>query len=269
MTDPHPVAAARGERILSRLQTLLLEADRLEEFLTELVTLAADALSVPVYCSITLGSEGRSDPYTAAASDQVVEGFDRRQYEVGEGPCLETLWTGRPHHIDDIDQEERFGAFPDRARDHGVRSMLALPLVPPRRQLAGVINLYSTEPGSFTRPVREEAVVFAGHASGALGVALKIAGHLQFTRDLQHTIASRTDIDQALGILMSQQRCSAERAFEVLSRASQNRNVKLRDLARDIVENVTGRPPSPRLPRPRGVPPRDGRPGAFRLTGEG
>lgn len=249
MTDPHPVAAARGERILSRLQTLLLEADRLEEFLTELVTPAADALSVPVYCSITLGSEGRSDPYTAAASDQVVEGFDRRQYEVGEGPCLETLWTGRPHH--------------------GVRSMLALPLVPPRRQLAGVINLYSTEPGSFTRPVREEAVVFAGHVSGALGVALKIAGHLQFTRDLQHTIASRTDIDQALGILMSQQRCSAERAFELLSRASQNRNVKLRDLARDIVENVTGRPPSPRLPRPRGVPPRDGRPGAFRLTGEG
>ncbi|MEV7883900.1 GAF and ANTAR domain-containing protein [Streptomyces sp. NPDC002817] len=269
MTDTHPAGPARGELLLARMQTLLLEADRLEEFLAELVNLAASALPVPAHCSITLGVEGSSNPYTAAASDKAVDRFDRRQYEAGDGPCLETLRTGSPRHVDDIHDEQRFGVFPGLARDCGVRSMLALPLVPPRQRIAGVMNLYSTEPGSFTHQVREEAAVFAGHASGALGVALKISGQLQFSLDLQHAIASRTVIDQALGILMAQQRCSGERAFEILSRASQNRNVKLRDLARDIVENVTGRPPSPRPPRPRGTPPGDGRADAFRLTGEG
>lgn len=260
MTYTPPVGPARGERILSRLQTLLLEADRLEEFLHRLVTLAADSLPEPVQCSVTLGAEGRARPYTAAASDALVDRFDQRQYEVGDSPCLATLRTGGPHHVDDIDREDRFGAFPGLARESGLRSVLALPLVPPRRQLAGVMNLYSTEPGSFTRPVREEAALFAEHASGALGVALKIARHRQFGLDLQQAIASRADIDQALGILMAQERCSAERAFEILSRASQNRNVKLRDLARDIVVNVTGRPPAPRTPRPRG---------AFRPAGDG
>ncbi|MDN3023572.1 GAF and ANTAR domain-containing protein [Streptomyces sp. S.PB5] len=268
MTDPQPLGPAPGERLLCRLQTLLLEADRLEDFLKELVTLAASELPVPAHCSITLGSEGRTKPYTAAASDELVDRFDQRQYAVGDGPCLATLRTGDPHHVENVDLEERFGDFPGIARESGLRSMLALPLVPPRQQLAGVMNLYSTEPGSFTRPVREEAAVFAGHVAGALGVALKIAGHLQFSLDLQHAIASRTVIDQALGILMSQERCGAERAFEFLSRASQNRNMKLRDLAADIVESVTGRPPSSRPPRPRRSR-ADDRPGAFRPTGEG
>jgi hypothetical protein len=64
---------------------------------------------------------------------------------------------------------------------------------------------------------------------------------------------------------MAQRRCTAERAFEILGRASQNRDVKLRD----IVENVTGQPPSPRPPRPREAPPGHGRADAFRPTGQG
>jgi hypothetical protein len=131
------------------------------------------------------------------------------------------------------------------------------------------MNMYCTELGGFTRQVREEAAVFAGYASGALGVALKIASHLQFSVDLQHAIASRTVIDQALGIIMAQERCSAERAFEILTRASQQRNVKLRDLARHLVENVGGRSPRARPPAPRRGPPFGGRDGRFPPSDEG
>ncbi|MDT7846927.1 GAF and ANTAR domain-containing protein [Streptomyces justiciae] len=269
MTDEHPVGPARGERVLARIQTLLVEADRLEDFLQELVTLAAHSLPIEVYCSVTLAADGRDHPYTAAASHEIVDRFDQQQYAVGEGPCLQTLRTGRPNHVADVDQERRFGAFPDLARDNGLRSMLALPLIPPRQQVSGVMNLYSTEPGGFTRQVREEAAVFAGHASGALGVALKIAGHLQFSLDLQNAIASRTVIDQALGILMAQERCSAERAFEILTRASQQRNVKLRDLAHDLVESVGGRPPRAHPPTPRRGPPLGGRDDGFPPSDEG
>lgn len=273
MTDPTaappPTGPGRGEQILARLQGLLLDADRLDDFLRELVRLAAKELPAPVYCSVTLSAGDSSHPYTAAASHELVDWFDQRQYDVGDGPCLRTLRTGTPHHVDDVDQEDRFGDFPAMARESGLHSVLALPLVAPRQQVSGVLNMYAEEVGAFTPQVREQAVVFAGHASGALGVALKFAGQLQFSLDLQSAIASRTAIDQAIGILMAREGCTAERAFQILTRASQQRNVKLRDIATDLVHSVSGQPPSVRPLRQRGSPLSGDRPTAFDPGGEG
>ncbi|NEB00291.1 GAF and ANTAR domain-containing protein [Streptomyces sp. SID13726] len=271
MTDPAspPDGPGRGEQILARLQQLLLDSDRLDDFLRELVRLAAGSLPAPVYCSITLSAESSSHPYTAAASHELVDHFDQRQYDEGEGPCLDTLRTGVPNLVDDVEEEDRFGSFPAIAAEYGLRSMLALPLAAPRQQVAGVLNMYSTRPGGFTPQVREQAAVFAGHASGALGVALKFAGQLQFSLDLQSAIASRTVIDQALGILMAQEGCGHERALEILTRASQHRNVKLRDLAVDLVRSVSGKPPSVRPLTPRNSPLSGAGDEAFRPVDEG
>ena len=60
----------------------------------------------------------------------------------------------------------------------------------------------------------------------------------------RHSPASRAVIDQALGILMGQNRCPAAEAFDILRTASQNRNVKLRDVAVQIVTAVSGQPPA-------------------------
>ena len=46
-------------------------------------------------------------------------------------------------------------------------------------------------------------------------------------------------IEQAKGILMAQSRCSADEAFAMLRGASQRSNVKVRDLAEDIVGRVS------------------------------
>lgn len=45
-------------------------------------------------------------------------------------------------------------------------------------------------------------------------------------------------IEQAKGIIMSQSRCGATEAFEMLRRASQRSNVPVRDLAAQIVANA-------------------------------
>ncbi|MER5884886.1 GAF and ANTAR domain-containing protein [Streptomyces sp. NPDC001941] len=252
MTDPSMTTpAVRAEEALTKLQDLLLDTDRLQVFLDDLVRLTADTLPVEtVHCSITLRSDGRYT--TAAASDALVLAFDQQQYAVDEGPCLQTLRTGRPHHIDDIRAEDRFGSFTERAAEHGVRSMFALPLVPPGNETTGVMNLYARNVAAFTPAVRDQAAVFAGYAAGALGIALKIDAQVEFSEDLQAALDSRSVIDQALGIIMGQQRCTAGRAFEILTRTSQNRNVKLREVAADIITKVSGEPPSPSAPlRPR------------------
>jgi AmiR/NasT family two-component response regulator len=65
------------------------------------------------------------------------------------------------------------------------------------------------------------------------------------TGQLRASLASRAMIDQAIGVIMAQQRCTATDAFVIVRTASQNRNVKLRQVAEQIVIGITGRPPPP------------------------
>jgi AmiR/NasT family two-component response regulator len=51
---------------------------------------------------------------------------------------------------------------------------------------------------------------------------------------------TRAVIEEAKGILMSQRRCDAAEAFDMLAAASQRSNRKLRDIAQAIVDGVTG-----------------------------
>jgi AmiR/NasT family two-component response regulator len=49
---------------------------------------------------------------------------------------------------------------------------------------------------------------------------------------------SRAVIEQAKGILIARDRCTADEAFDMLKRTSQARNAKLRDLAQAIVDSI-------------------------------
>ncbi|MDW4903884.1 ANTAR domain-containing protein [Streptomyces sp. ADMS] len=62
---------------------------------------------------------------------------------------------------------------------------------------------------------------------------------------LQQAIESRPVIDQARGILMAVDGCTAEQAWEALRDASQHANTKLRHVAEAIVAVSTGGPPPP------------------------
>jgi AmiR/NasT family two-component response regulator len=61
---------------------------------------------------------------------------------------------------------------------------------------------------------------------------------------LNQALRSRAVIDQALGIIMAESKIDAQRAFAVLSRASNNRRMKLRELAAEIVTRVSGQAPA-------------------------
>lgn len=55
---------------------------------------------------------------------------------------------------------------------------------------------------------------------------------------LEEGLITRTVIGEAVGILMVQNRCSAEEAFETLKTASQHSNIKLRHIALRLVSAV-------------------------------
>jgi ANTAR domain len=57
-------------------------------------------------------------------------------------------------------------------------------------------------------------------------------------------------IEQAKGILMAESRCSPDNAFAMLRAASQRSNVKVRDLAEEIVGRVSGAQSQPAADEP-------------------
>ncbi len=69
--------------------------------------------------------------------------------------------------------------------------------------------------------------------------ALVLDRAMTLARRLQTALARRAVIDQAIGIVISNRRCSADEAFTYLRTASQNRNMKLRDIATELVQTMT------------------------------
>jgi len=54
-------------------------------------------------------------------------------------------------------------------------------------------------------------------------------------QNMMAAMQSRAVIEQAKGIIMARERCTPDQAFQVLVKASQHRNMKLRDVAGAIV----------------------------------
>ena len=234
----------------SELLQLLAEAPELDVFLDRLVRLAARAVPAAVACGITLRRNGQ--PFTVASSDSFAAQIDELQYETGEGPCLHALRTGRSVQIDDLAGEQRFERFRPAALAHGMVSSLSLPLTLDGR-VAAALNLYARSPRAFSAADGDMARALAGQCTAALEVILHQTDQALLREQLDTALRSRAVIDQALGILMAQQRCTAREAFDLLRQASQHRNRKLREVAADIVTAVTGRPPEPSSFEIRGV----------------
>lgn len=152
--------------------------------------------------------------------------------------------TGVITCIDDAATEPRWAPFGERAASLGVRSTLALPLTA-AGEAAGALNFYSRLPGAFGEEEIRRAEQFAEHGSGALAIATRLASYAALTSQLRASMASRSTIDQAIGVIMAQERCPHGKAFAVLRTASQHRNIKLRELAAEIVTSVSGQPPAP------------------------
>ncbi|RBY90538.1 GAF and ANTAR domain-containing protein [Blastococcus sp. TF02A-26] len=228
------------------LLALLAAAGDLNAFLADLVRVAARQTPSAQACGLTLART--SGGVTVAASGELAARADERQYQVDDGPCLQAMREGVVVRVADMRSDDRWGPYPSLAAQVGVRSSLSIPLVVEDRS-RGALNFYSTGTGSFTDRDEELATRWAAQATGALAVALRIADGHERAEQLLGGMDTRTTIGQAVGLLMAQERCSAEEAFRLLTLASQRRNVKLREVAAGIVEAFQSALPEGGSPR--------------------
>ena len=227
---------------ITELQNLLLSTAGMENFLQELAVLASRTVDSGLICAITMQLP-KGGPVTVASSDARAAQVDEVQYELDDGPCLRSMRTGEQVSVPDIIGPDRFSGFSARAAANGIRSCLSTPLRADGIQ--GAMNLYAFVPDAFEEGGARRAELFAASVSAALALAARQASAAELTDQMREALASRAAIDQALGVIMAQERCTSAQAFEVLRSASQNRNVKLRDVARQIVISVSGEPPQP------------------------
>src|SRR5262249_25646665 len=139
--------------------------------------------------------------------------------------------------------EQRWPEFTDVAEQVGLRSYLSAGLGLAGRRL-GALNLSSHDTDGFSQLDEDFISLFTVPAAAAIVVVGRYFEACDLVVQLERALPSRAVIDQAIGIVMAESRCDAEQAFAALTRASNNRNMKLRDLATEIVTRVGGRPPS-------------------------
>jgi transcriptional regulator with GAF, ATPase, and Fis domain len=199
----------------------------LEATVDEAVRQAVELMPGCDYAGVSWLQEGQPIE-TLASTDEIAALLDRAQFELGEGPAVESLWDGETCWIEDMQAETRWPRFTVRAAELGVRSMLSCQLLSPR-QTSAALNLYARQTAALDEDSAAIVQVFAAHASIALT-------HRRTESGLRSAVETRGTIGQAIGILIERHKVSPERAFDLLVRASQRSHVKLRDLATYVVE---------------------------------
>ena len=176
---------------------------------------------------ITLRGRGRESESTAAATSELTLEADRLQYDLDEGPCLDSVRGGGTLVSDDLRHEPRWPRWAQAAAELGVRSVLSIRLHSEEENI-GALNCYSRSTGAFAPESVELAEIYAVHATGVLSQAQLVTG-------LRTALESRHDIGVAQGVLAVTYEISYEQAFELLRRLSNETNTKLRDVARQVL----------------------------------
>jgi GAF domain-containing protein len=224
-TGGDPVWNVLAER-LGALSRDLQTKENVAATLSAIVRAATSTVPGARYASISTVVR-RREVHTQAATGDLPRAVDQAQYDTGQGPCLTSLYQQQTVRLADLSTEARWPDFAARAKEVGLRSMLAIQLYVAGEDL-GALNLFSTEPDAFTDESEQVGLVFASHAAVAMAGSLELEG-------LQTALGTRDLIGQAKGILMERYKINGQEAFRLLVLASQDTNIRLTDVADHLV----------------------------------
>jgi GAF domain-containing protein len=201
--------------------------DRLVGFCVDL--LPADA------AGIVLG-DARRELRVVAASSEAAELMELLQLQSDEGPCLDCFQAAAPVSAADLTSAgDRWPNFVAAVEERGqFRAVHALPLRL-RGQAIGALNLFDREPGSLPGPDLALAQALADVATIGILQERAIRRAEVVSEQLQTALNSRVAIEQAKGAISQNLGVTVEEAFDRLRVYARSRNLKLTDIARQVV----------------------------------
>jgi predicted phage tail protein len=155
--------------------------------------------------------------------------YELHAYAPGEIPATTSALM---HHKHPEDRERAAGVFADVVRDGGTYSCYHR-IVDRNQRVLSVVSVGRTVLDPEGRTAQVEGYY----------IDLTAARRVETEIDIQDALARKAQagplIDQAKGVIMLAEGCTASEAFERLRRSSQDANRKVVDIARDLVEAVS------------------------------
>jgi GAF domain-containing protein len=231
VTDPIPGLDAGREA----LRRYLVGLDDRETMLQAVANLAVDTIPGADVVRITLVVRDR--PTTPVFTEDAAFVLDAAQYELDDGPCLAAM---RHRDVERVDtaSDERWPLFTAAARQLEITGAMGAALVRGEGAV-GSLNVYSRSMGTFDDGATGTASLFADQLGVAAAHVVLLSEGYDLAGHLQQAMESRAVIEQAKGIVMALSNIDSDAAFDVLRRASQRSNRKLRSIAADIVARYT------------------------------
>ena len=222
-------------RTVSELRAALPEADDLLVGLLRVAEATRTVLEVDG-AGLTLAHED-GPPRWVAATDAAMELLEQVQHDFGEGPYLEAYDQDRAVGVEDLraaPARTRIDAVVGRLHICGVLS------VPVRLagQPVGTLDVYSTEPRTWTAHELEAAGEFAAVAGELVHTAVELASRELELAQLRQALTSRIWIEQAKGVLAASQGLEPEAAFQQLRARARASSRRLAELAREVVQDA-------------------------------
>lgn len=223
------------------LQNLVLEnGPAIEGLLTGLAGYAAGTLDVyapELVCGIRLDRHKKAS--VVAGSHPAAQLLDQLEGRFGGGPGMTAMHAHSTVNVPDLRGERLWPDYAAAAGNNGFLAVLSVPLNL-EDGCRGVLNVYGREAGAFGRNAVAAAEALVQQASRGLSLVLRMAKLVDTREGMSAAMQSRTVIDLATGAIMAQNRCAQDAAFRVLKRASNTRNMKLRDVAAAVVASIAG-----------------------------
>jgi GAF domain-containing protein len=239
-----PDALARLDETADALEVLrdaLTGEESLDDALQRLAETAAKAIADAD--AVTVSVVTLQQPRTAAATDHLLVDVDEKQYSADRGPCLQSARTLEPVRAVVGEHRDEWPEFEAAAAEHDIRAYLSVPVILPatdrtQAEHVGSLNIYSHTAEAFD-PFDEGLMrLFTTAASAAISSAQRWQRSREHIQQLERALVSRAVIDQAKGVLMAVHKCTPDEAFSMLVERSQHENVKLRDVAKNLLDSV-------------------------------
>jgi transcriptional regulator with GAF, ATPase, and Fis domain len=231
-----PEDHAEPATVLRGLAELVYSGDDYAEMYEAVCRAALHLVDGCDHASIMLRQHGHF--VTAASSDETAAFIDGLEREVGEGPCVDAIEEEAAQLDTDLTEASAWPRLRDRiVAETPVRGMAGFRLLVDDRK-AGALNLFSDRPNALTRSSVDQAAVLAAFAS----VALMAATHKEQARTLREGLDSNREIGKAIGLMMAFHKVGDDEAFDILRRASQEMNLKISEIAGQIVHHHNQRP---------------------------
>ena len=236
MSGPAPTPVITGDRpasMFDQLALVIYASEDYDQIYSAIVESATRLVEGCDHASLMLRRRPRDEYATVAASSDVARRVDDLERLHGEGPCLDAILEEAPQLESDFTTNPRWPALSDAiVTQTSVRGGAGFRMVVAGSKV-GALNLFSDVPGALDDASVDQGIILAAFAS----VAISAVENRDKAESLSRGLDSNREIGKAVGLMMAFHRISDESAFDLLRKASQDMNIKIAEVARQVIDH--------------------------------